>query len=207
MRKSRYTILGLYRFSYRIYRNDLCHERRSIAKSAYCAGNDRTYIFFHCRITWFNLAAGTFKSSTVSERAFQFPIQSMQLLVNFQVSCIFFYFLTFIAIPRYEVNTGFAIIVLLLLDLLSSFNILMYFMIIGRWCKIYWHTIHFVIYVISFSCCSLFVLRLVFIVGLATRYRLTSLSSARKTSNVLKNSPSRPPTKGNTKLHTFMSYA
>lgn len=92
---------------------------------------------------------------------------------------------------------------LLLLDLFSSFNIFYDYWSVVQ--DIYWHTIHLIIYAISFSCCSLFVLRLVFIVGLATRYCLTSLSSARKTSNVLKNSPSRPPTKGNTKLHTFIS--
>lgn len=154
--------------------------------------------FFHCRITWFNLAAGVRSRVARSlKELFHFLYRACSSLLISKFLVSFSTFFIFIAIPRYEVNIGFATIVLLLLHLLSFRTILWF----GRWCKIYWHTFMFItVSVTSFPCPSHFILRLVFIVGLATRYCTTSLSSARKTWNVRRNSPPRPPTKGNTKL-------
>ena len=124
-------ILDLDRVFCRINKNNTSYVRRSIAKSAYCAGMTGLTFFFHCRITWFNLAAGVRSRVARSlKELFHFLYRACSSLLISKFLISFSTFFIFIAIPRYEVNIGFATIVLLLLHLLS-FRTILWFLVGG----------------------------------------------------------------------------
>lgn len=63
----------------------------------------RSFFFLSLSITWFNLDSGAFKCSTVSERAFYFLSEHVELSVKFLSSlCISFYLFPFLSVaPRH----------------------------------------------------------------------------------------------------------